>query len=133
MQETIDTRQPSHVEAEVQKAYQEMFPEGDRGFIPMIFKWAVAWFGGKYRDYQPVDAHYHDLEHTLQVMIMGIDRLIIAIFPAEPGDRPLENHRDKTTVAFGKHLLVSLLHLRLDMGRLPGINRFLHSKHSDVF
>ena len=66
MQETIDTREPSHVEAEVQKAYLELFPEGDPGFIPMIFKWAVAWFAGKYRDYQPIDAHYHDLEHTLQ-------------------------------------------------------------------
>jgi hypothetical protein len=66
MQETIDTRQPSHVEAEVQKAYLEMFPEGDPGYVPMIFKWAVSWFGGKYRDYQAIDAHYHDLEHTLQ-------------------------------------------------------------------
>jgi len=32
----------------------------------MIFQWAVAWFGGKHLDYQPIDAHYHDLEHTLQ-------------------------------------------------------------------
>jgi hypothetical protein len=64
--QTIDTREPSQVEAEVQKAYLEMFPQGDRKFIPMIFQWAMAWFGGKYRDYQPIDAHYHDLEHTLQ-------------------------------------------------------------------
>jgi hypothetical protein len=43
-----------------------MFPHGDREFMPMIFNWAGGWFGGEYLDYQPIDAHYHDLEHTLQ-------------------------------------------------------------------
>jgi len=66
MQKPIDTREPSQVEAEVQKAYLEMFPQGDRKFIPMIFQWAITWFEGKHLDYQPIDAHYHDLEHTLQ-------------------------------------------------------------------
>ncbi|MGA2174363.1 MAG: hypothetical protein ABSH38_05190 [Verrucomicrobiota bacterium] len=66
MQDTINTREPSAVEAEVQRAYTEMFPHGNPEFIPMIFRWAVAWFSGHYRDYQPIDAHYHDLEHTLQ-------------------------------------------------------------------
>jgi len=66
MQKPIDTRNPAQVEAEVQKAYLEMFPNGDRDFVPKIFNWAVAWFGGSYLDYQPIDAHYHDLEHTLQ-------------------------------------------------------------------
>jgi hypothetical protein len=72
MQEAIDTRKPSQVEAEVLKAYLEMFPQGDRKFIPMIFQWANDWFAGKYKDYQAIDAHYHDLEHTLQgVLCMG--------------------------------------------------------------
>jgi hypothetical protein len=75
MQKPIDTRAPSQVEAEVQKAYLEMFPQGNREFIPMIFQWVVAWFGGKYRDYQPIDAHYHDLEHTLQG-ILCMSRLL---------------------------------------------------------
>ncbi len=66
MQEPIDTRKPSQVEAEVQKAYMEMFPQGDRKYIPTIFQWAVTWFNGGYKDYQAIDAHYHDLEHTLQ-------------------------------------------------------------------
>ncbi len=66
MQERIDTREPRQIEAEVQKAYLAMFPKGDREYIPKIFQWAVAWFAGKYLDYQPIDAHYHDLEHTLQ-------------------------------------------------------------------
>ncbi len=66
MQETINTREPSSVEAEVQRAYSELFPQGNPELIPMIFRWVVAWFSGQYRDYQPIDAHYHDLEHTLQ-------------------------------------------------------------------
>ncbi len=66
MQKPIDTADPAQVEAEVQQAYLEMFPNGDRDYIPRIFQWAREWFEGKYRDYQPIDAHYHDLEHTLQ-------------------------------------------------------------------
>jgi hypothetical protein len=66
MQEMINTRDPSAVEGEVQRAYSEMFPQGDAEFIPMIFRRAVSWFSGSYRDYLPIDAHYHDLEHTLQ-------------------------------------------------------------------
>jgi hypothetical protein len=66
MQEPIDTRQPALVEAEIQRIYLEMFPNGNRGFVPEIFQWAGAWFGGRYLDFQPIDAHYHDLEHTLQ-------------------------------------------------------------------
>jgi len=66
MQAVIDTRQPTLVEAEVQSAYLAMFPKGNREYIPTIFKWAVECFVGKYKDYQAIDAHYHDFEHTLQ-------------------------------------------------------------------
>lgn len=66
MHKPINTRKPSQVEAEVQETYLEMFPQGDRNFIPTIFQWAVSWFEGRYLEYQPIDAHYHDLEHTLQ-------------------------------------------------------------------
>jgi hypothetical protein len=66
MMEPVDTRNPSLVEAEVQAACAEMFPRDDRKFIAILFGWAVSWFSGHYRDYQAIDAHYHDLEHTLQ-------------------------------------------------------------------
>lgn len=62
----IDTREPLAVQAEVQKAYDSMFPKGNHGFIPAVFGWVTSCFQGKYRDYQPIDARYHDLEHTLQ-------------------------------------------------------------------
>ncbi|MGA2542074.1 MAG: hypothetical protein ABSG78_11025 [Verrucomicrobiota bacterium] len=66
MQAAIDTRQPGLVEAEIRAAYLAMFPDADRNYIRTIFDWAVACFDGRYLDYQPIDAHYHDLEHTLQ-------------------------------------------------------------------
>src|SRR3984885_4238354 len=66
MLESVNTRDPSSVEGEVQEAYMAMFPQGNREYIPMIFGWALSWFSGQYRDYQSIDAHYHDLEHTLQ-------------------------------------------------------------------
>lgn len=43
-----------------------MFPQGNTEYIPTIFRRVVSWFSGKHRDYLPIDAHYHDLEHTLQ-------------------------------------------------------------------
>ncbi|HEY3862334.1 MAG TPA: hypothetical protein VGO59_10635 [Verrucomicrobiae bacterium] len=62
----MNTRDPSSVESEAQAAYTEMFPEGNHEYIPTIFQWALSWFSGQYRDYQAIDAHYHDLEHTMQ-------------------------------------------------------------------
>jgi len=51
---------------EVQSAYLAMFPGGDRLFVPEVFGWAIECFTGHHRDYQAVDARYHDFEHTLQ-------------------------------------------------------------------
>src|SRR6266568_3951036 len=62
----IVTKDPIAVEVEVQAAYLAMFPEGDRLFVARIFGWAIECFTGHFRDYQAVDAHYHDFEHTLQ-------------------------------------------------------------------
>jgi hypothetical protein len=66
MQAAIDTRQPRLVEAEIHAAHLAMFPDADRNYVPTIFQWAVDCFEGRYQDYQPIDAHYHDMEHTLQ-------------------------------------------------------------------
>ena len=66
MPPAIDTRQPGLVEAEIRAAYLAMFPDADPNFVRTIFQWAIACFEGRYQDYQPIDALYHDLEHTLQ-------------------------------------------------------------------
>lgn len=62
----VVTRDPTAVEFEVQAAYLDMFPNGDKLFIPQIFGWAIDCFTGQYADYLPIDAQYHDFEHTLQ-------------------------------------------------------------------
>lgn len=69
MNREIDTKQIGEVQGEVQSIYQSIFPEGDHAFIPKVFGWADDCFTGKYRDYQPIDARYHDFEHTLQVTL----------------------------------------------------------------
>jgi hypothetical protein len=62
----VDTRVPGAVEEHVQSLYRKMFPQGDRAFVARVFDWAQECFTGRYDDYLPIDARYHDLEHTLQ-------------------------------------------------------------------
>lgn len=66
MDAPVVTKDPSAVEEKVQAAYQSIFPDGDPEFVARSFGWAIDCFEGRHRDYQPVDAPYHDLEHTLQ-------------------------------------------------------------------
>jgi hypothetical protein len=66
MNQIVSTKDPTLVAREVQAAYQAMFPQGDLKFVPRVFGWAKECFNGHYADYQAVDAHYHDFEHTLQ-------------------------------------------------------------------
>jgi hypothetical protein len=62
----VVTKDPTAVEMEAQAAYLAMFPNGDMLFVPRVFGWVIECFTGSYRDYQAVDARYHDFEHTLQ-------------------------------------------------------------------
>jgi hypothetical protein len=66
MYSSVVTKDPTAVEVAVQAAYLEMFPRADKLFIPQIFGWAIDCFTGQFDDYQPIDAQYHDFEHTLQ-------------------------------------------------------------------
>src|SRR5580692_4254079 len=43
-----------------------MFPGTGYYFVPRAFGWAIDCFTGYFEDYQPIDARYHDFEHTLQ-------------------------------------------------------------------
>jgi hypothetical protein len=98
----IDTRQPLAVQADVQKAYDAMFLQGNRAFIPAAFEWAMEYFEGKYRDYQPIDARYHDLEHTLQGALC-MARLLFGRFNAKA--QPILDQR-----MFELGMLAILLH-----------------------
>ncbi|KAB2647756.1 MAG: hypothetical protein DVB33_08335 [Verrucomicrobia bacterium] len=62
----VVTKDPTAVKADVEAAYLKMFPQGDRDFVALIFGWAEECFAGRHADYQPIDARYHDFEHTLQ-------------------------------------------------------------------
>lgn len=61
-----DTHDPMAVAAQVRADYLAMFPGSDRKMVPRIFSWAIDCFTGRDPDYLPIDARYHDLEHTLQ-------------------------------------------------------------------
>lgn len=66
MNSAVSTKDPVAVGREVQAAYLSIFPGGDPLFVSRVFGWVIECFKGNYRDYQAVDALYHDLEHTLQ-------------------------------------------------------------------
>jgi hypothetical protein len=66
MNHIVSTKDPTLVAREVQAAYKAMFPQSDLLFVPRVFGWTMKSFTGHYADYQAVDAHYHDFEHTLQ-------------------------------------------------------------------
>lgn len=62
----VNTKNTAAVQAEALSIYVAMFPEADHAFVPQVFQWVLDCFEGRYKDYQPIDARYHDLEHTMQ-------------------------------------------------------------------
>jgi hypothetical protein len=62
----VDTRSLPAVRKAVLEIYLSTFPLGTPLVLDSAFSWAEACFAGRYGDYQPIDAKYHDLEHTLQ-------------------------------------------------------------------
>jgi hypothetical protein len=62
----VETKSPAAVLEAVKAIHAAMFSRGNPAFVVEVFEWTLAAFEGRYRDYQPVDARYHDLEHTLQ-------------------------------------------------------------------
>lgn len=98
----VDTKDPAAVEQEVQAAYLAMFPDGDTAYVGHAFQWAREAFEGRYKDYLPIDALYHDLEHTLQGTLC-MARLLRSRH--EAGGRPALNRR-----MFELGVLAILLH-----------------------
>ncbi len=62
----VDTRDLSAVQSEVESIFSGLFPQADASFVARSFGWADDWFNGRYPGYLPIDAKYHDLEHTMQ-------------------------------------------------------------------
>lgn len=65
----IDTKDIEAVCAESGRIYRLMYTDADPGFMPWARDWFQAVFGGRYRDYLPVDVPYHDREHTMQGLL----------------------------------------------------------------
>lgn len=86
----VNTQDPAAVQAEVSSAYRAMFPRGDHRFVRTAFEWVIACFTGKYPNYQPIDARYHDFEHTLQGTLC-LARLLRGY--CESGAQPVLNQR----------------------------------------
>ena len=62
----VATKDPEAVAKEVATVFLAIFPAGDPQFVLRAFDWTRECFAGNYGDYQPIDARYHDFEHTLQ-------------------------------------------------------------------
>lgn len=66
MSRAIDTRDAAAVEDEVHSIYATLYPGTPGDFVRQAFGWATRCFAGGHPDYLPIDARYHDLEHTMQ-------------------------------------------------------------------
>lgn len=62
----VDTRDLGAVQAQVLAIYRQLFPSGDPANITNPFFWTHDAFTGRHPNYLPIDAKYHDFEHTLQ-------------------------------------------------------------------
>ncbi|MFM1942785.1 MAG: hypothetical protein RI897_1767 [Verrucomicrobiota bacterium] len=98
----VDTADVAAVEQEVKVAYKAMFPAAAEVLVVEYFRWATDAFEGRYGDYLPVDARYHDFEHTLQGTLCMV-RILRGRH--EAGVRPVLTQR-----IFELGLLAILLH-----------------------
>lgn len=62
----VDTRSLEAVRHRVSQAYKNLYPHADQTFIEWAFDLAHSCFDGHRPGYLPIDARYHDWEHTLQ-------------------------------------------------------------------
>ncbi|HXA80619.1 MAG TPA: hypothetical protein VNV14_05040 [Opitutaceae bacterium] len=72
----INTKSAPAVAAAAQAAFRKMFPRASTGIIDRLFFDVRRMFTGHYLDYQAVDLHYHDLEHTLQATLCFMRLLV---------------------------------------------------------
>ncbi len=62
----VDTTSLNSVQQRVGQAYKNLYPNGNQSFIQWAFDLARSCFEGRRVGYLPIDARYHDWEHTLQ-------------------------------------------------------------------
>jgi hypothetical protein len=98
----LHTRDFDAVRSQVVGIYLGLFPKASADAVESAFRWTIDAFNGDYKTYQPIDAKYHDLEHTLQGTL-AFARLLKGYSIAQ--SRPALTQR-----AFELGLLAILLH-----------------------
>ncbi len=127
----IDTSNPQAVAREVQAMYVDLFPGANPVFVSQALGWLKQSFEGKYAEYQPIDTHYHDLEHTLEVSLCMVQ---ILHRRQRLGGQPSLNRK-----FFELGLLAILLHdtgylkSRTDTEGTGGKYTFIHVDRSAAF
>ncbi len=118
-----DTRDPTAVAHEVQCIYLDIFPEAEPLFVPRVVGGIIDCFCGGNPNFLPIDALYHDLEHTLQGTLC-LARLLRGRH--EAGDEPRLTQR-----MFELGILAILLH---DTGYLkrPGDTEGTGAKYTPI-
>src|SRR4051794_39276174 len=98
----VDTRSVKAVRAEAVQVFDGLLPGSDPKCINKAFDWVDAAFSGRYADYQPIDAKYHDFEHTLQGTLCYVTLL--------EGYQRAGTHPPLTACMFELGLIAILLH-----------------------
>jgi hypothetical protein len=65
----VDTTDPQCVLAEVKTTARMAYPDLDLKFLSAVFEDAERLFGGRYPGYRRSNTKYHDLKHTLEVVL----------------------------------------------------------------
>jgi hypothetical protein len=69
MLSSADIHDPSTVAALLRETLRALHPGADGRWLMGVFGDVEALFGGRHADYQPIDLHYHDFRHTLEVTV----------------------------------------------------------------
>jgi hypothetical protein len=65
----VDTKDVEAVCSEADRIYRSLYHDADTSFLPWACDSFRAVFAGRYGDYLPLDAPYHDREHTMQGLL----------------------------------------------------------------
>lgn len=127
----IDTSNPQVVAREIQAMYLGLFPDANPFFVAQSLEWLRQSFAGQYAGYLPIDTHYHDLEHTLEVSLCMVQ---ILHRRQQLGGQPVLNRK-----FFELGLLAILLHdtgylkSQTDTEGTGGKYTFIHVERSASF
>ncbi len=75
--DSVDTQDYRCVAFAIIQTFHEAYPNDNSFYIPRLLGDVNNMFAGKFENLQPIDIHYHDLEHTLQAALC-LTRIIVS-------------------------------------------------------